>query len=111
MLKKVDVGADMMRNVEPVVLQHHGFASNMFCAEDVGFPPYSELIYIASTGPTPEKINLFLQAVSDATQTLEKDPNAAWQALIKSYPKLNTEINSAIWQKTYSLFAANPGQV
>lgn len=108
MLSKVDIATDMMRNVEPVVFAHHGFTSEMFCPENFNVLNYSELIYIIHTGQTPDKINAFLQAVTEATRYIEQHPEEAWGKLKAAYPKFNTDIHHEIWQKTYPFFAHDP---
>lgn len=111
MLGKVDIATDMMRNIEPVVFAHHGFTSEMFCPEDFNLPNYSELIYITHTGPTPDKLNLFLQAVTEATRYIEQYPEEAWGKLKTTYPKFDTDINHEIWEKTYPFFAHEPNKI
>ena len=111
MLGKVDIATDMMRNIEPVVFAHHGFTSEMFCPEDFNVPNYSELIYIIHTGQTPDKINAFLQAVTEATRYIEQHPEEAFEKLKATYPKFDTDIHHEIWQKTYPFFAHDPEKI
>ncbi|MES2204799.1 MAG: ABC transporter substrate-binding protein [Pseudomonadota bacterium] len=111
MLGKVDIATDMMRNIEPVVFAHHGFTSEMFCPENFNVPNYPELIYITHTGQTPDKINAFLQAVTEATRYIEQHPEEAWGKLKTTYPKFDTDIHHEIWQKTYPFFAHDPKKI
>lgn len=105
LLGKIDVAVDMLRNIEPIVMEHHGVTPGLFCPEDFGLAPYSELIYIAPFGPVPNKITRFLAAINQATRYLQQHPDDAWQQLKIIYPKFNTEIQTTIWQQTYPLFA------
>lgn len=111
LLGKIDVAIDMMRNIEPVVIQQHGVTPAMFCPEDFDVSNYSELIYIAPQGQTSKKITLFLQAVTEATAYIKQHPEEAWEKLKAAYPKFNTELHHAIWQKTYPFFAPSPEMV
>lgn len=111
LLGKIDIATDMMRNIEPVVIAHHGFTVGMFCPEDFGVPNYPELIYIISNETTPNKIMAFLQAVTEATRYIEQNPEAAWDKLKAVYPKFNSDIHYDIWGETYPLFAPQPEKV
>ena len=108
MMNKIDLAAGMMRNVEPIVLQHHDFKPEVFVPENFNIPSYEELIFIIHSGPTPEKITDFMQAIQEATLDLKQNPDSAWKSIIKMYPRLNTDINHDIWSKTYPFFAHNP---
>lgn len=111
MLGKIDIATDMMRNIEPVVLQHHGYTPEMFCPENFDVQNYPELIYIIYKDKTPDKINAFLQAVTEATQYIEQHPEEAWEKLKMTYPKFKTDIHHDIWEKTYPLFAKEPQKI
>lgn len=108
MLGKIDIATDMMRNVEPVVMTHHGFTPEMFCPENFDVPHYPELIYIIPNGPTPNTITAFLHAVTEATRYIEQHPKEAWDKLTSAYPKFKSDIHQDIWEKTYPLFASDP---
>ncbi len=104
MMKKIDLAIGMMRNVEPVVLQEHGFKPQMLYPENFGISPYSELIFIGSSGEKTSADTAFLKALQDSTLYLKQRPDEAWNIVIKQYPQLNTKTNYAIWQQTIPLF-------
>lgn len=108
MMGKIDLAVGMMRNVEPIILQQHGFSPDMFYPENFGIAPYSELIFIAPMGEITPAMKKFLKALEESTAYLQQHPQEAWQEAIKKFPSLNTKTNHNIWQKTAPLFASHP---
>lgn len=108
MSHKIDAAVDMMRNVQPLILQHYHLSPQMFYPEDFGIPSYSELIYIAHSGTKKAEITAFLKALKESTAALKKDPEGAWKSVIHQYPQLDTTTNRSTWDETVPLFTDDP---
>lgn len=108
MMGKIDLAVGMMRNIEPTILREKHVDPKMFYPEQVGIASYSELIFIARTGKRNAAIDNFFKALQEATETLQKNPDEAWQATIKTFPQLNTKTNYIIWLQTTPLFSLHP---
>ena len=109
---KVDAVIGAYRNFELTEMKQAGHPGRAFYPEELGFPPYDELIYVT----TPEKaksdqVKRFLAATEQATLFILNHPQDAWGLFIKAYPKLDDALNRQAWIDTVPRLAADPAAV
>ena len=109
---KVDAVIGGYRNFELTEMKLAGHPGHAFYPEDVGYPPYDELIYVT----TPDKakspaIRAFLDATEQATLYIVNHPQDAWQMFIKAYPKLDDDLNRQAWIDTVPRLDHDPAAV
>jgi putative hydroxymethylpyrimidine transport system substrate-binding protein len=110
--RQVDAVVGGYRNFELTEMRLAGHPGHAFYPEDVGFPPYDELIYVT----TPEKatdprIRAFLDATEDATLFILNHTDEAWAMFVKAYPKLDDALNKQAWADTLPRLDQTPAAV
>jgi NitT/TauT family transport system substrate-binding protein len=94
-----------LANVDPPVLQDEGHAVSTLNVADYGINMYG--LTIAANEKTinddPELVKSFVQATAKGWAEAEKDPDAATELLLKSYPQGKTSLDKAIMMATTSL--------
>lgn len=109
---RVDAVIGAYRNFELTEMKLAGHPGRAFYPEDLGFPPYDELIYVT----TPDKaksdaVRRFLDADEQATLFILNHPQEAWSMFVKAYPKLDDDLNRQAWIDTVPRLAADPAAV
>ena len=109
---QVDAVIGAYRNFELTEMKLAGHPGRAFYPEELGFPPYDELIYVT----TPEKartpaMRAFLDATEQATLFILDHPQEAWAMFVKAYPKLDDDLNRQAWIDTVPRLAADPAAV
>ena len=105
-------GAQRNFEVPELALAHH--PARVFYPEENGVPKYDELIFVANKNNLHDpRLLAFMQAISEATQYINKHPQDSWQLLLKAYPTLAQPrsmkaLNQASWKITLPLFATTP---
>lgn len=81
-----------------------------FFPEQHGIPAYDELIFVANKAQLSEsKLKAFLEAVSQANEYIQQNPQQAWQDFVSYKAKeLDNELNKMAWQDTLAHFAKDP---
>lgn len=106
---RVDGVVNVMRNVEPLQMQHAHQPVKIFPVELAGIPHYDELIIIANKKQLHDsRLVKFLVALNQATSYLMAHPEKSWQLFAKDHPALNNELNHRIWQATLPYLARYP---
>lgn len=107
--KKIDAATGMMRNFELIQMQLAGQAGRAFFPEEMGVPPYSELILVTHVSNVKnEKIVRFLNALENATHYLKSNPEESWKIFAKNHPALNDHLNQMIWFSSIKYFSDRP---
>ncbi len=109
---RVDAVIGGYRNVELIEMRLAGHPGRAFFPEDIGYPSYDELIYVA----TPDKaktpaVRAFLDGVEQATNSVLNHPAEAWALFAKAYPKLDDELNRQSFIDTVPRLAHVPAAV
>jgi putative hydroxymethylpyrimidine transport system substrate-binding protein len=106
---QVDAVMGAYRNFELNQLKIEGHKGHAFYPEEEGVPPYDELIFIANTDITDNKIlRLFIDSIEKATQFIINHPKQSWEIFIKNRPELNNQLNKLAWFDTLPRFALRP---
>ena len=110
MSAQVDAAIDGYRNVELIQLALEGKPGVAYYPEELGVPPYDELIYVTSqTLRNDPRLPRFLRAVEDATVFLTNHPDEALAMFLKSHTDLDDELNRQSFSATLPRFAKRPG--
>ncbi len=109
---QVDAVIGAYRNFELTEMKLAGHPGRAFYPEDLGFPPYDELIYVT----TPDKAKAAstrasLDATEQATLFILNHPQEAWTMFIKAYPKLDDDLNRQAWIDTVPRLDPDPAAV
>jgi putative hydroxymethylpyrimidine transport system substrate-binding protein len=112
-VEQVDVGFNLLQpviarradamlggflNVEGVQLEQRGLDPEVVPVDELGIPTYDELVLVADAERVkedPEQIRAFIGALAKATESTEKDPDAATEALLAAGPDLEPELTRA----------------
>lgn len=109
MAGQVDAVIGAYRNFEMNVLAMRGRTARPFYVEQEGVPAYDELVFITHAARANEAwVGAFMTALTEATVTLKADPEAAWQRVLATWPKLDDELNNRAFGDTWQLFADDP---
>ncbi len=107
---QVDAAIDGYRNVELIQLALEGKPGIAFYPEELGVPPYDELIYVTSqTLRNDPRLPRFLRAIEDATVFITNHPDEALAMFLKSHTDLDDELNRKSFFATLPRFAKRPG--
>ena len=100
--KKVDAVIGAFRNFELNQMDIDKRPGRAFFPEEHGVPMYEELILVAHPDSADQaKIQNFLDVLDETTETIRKDPEAAWKAFISYRPDdLDNELNKRAWRDT-----------
>lgn len=109
---RVDAVVGAYRNFEPIEAAIAGHPARVFLPEENGVPPYDESIFVTTMDkaklPTTRR---FLDAVGAAQLYILNHPDEAWAAFVKSYPKLDDDLNKRAWALTVPRLASDPPAV
>ncbi len=115
MTGRVNAITGAYRNFELNELALHGAKGRMFYFEELGVPPYDELVFIANTDPKKrddEAIRRFLSGVELGTQFITNHPKEAWEIFKSSNKKqLDTPLNKRAWFDTVAYLAKRPAAI
>lgn len=106
---RVDAIIGAYRNVESNEILEQGLKPTILRMEDLGVPPYDELVILARRDHAHQsKYLAFLNALKEATAYLKVHPEETWSQFAASHTELATDLNKKIWLTTAALFANNP---
>ena len=107
---QVDAAIDGYRNVELIQLALEGKPGIAYYPEELGVPPYDELIYVTSQKLRNDpRLPRFLRAIEDATVFITNHPDEALKMFLKSHTDLDDELNRKSFFATLPRFAKRPG--
>ena len=107
---QVDAVIGAYRNFELTQMDIEGVPGRAFHVEEHGVPTYDELIYVARPDMADDpRLQMFLDAMTAATQYLINHPDESWELFIAAYPELDDELNRRAWVDTLPRFAMRPG--
>ncbi len=106
---QVDAVIGAFRNFELNQMKIENVPGKCFFLEEVGVPPYDELIYVAnSKNIDKEKIRKFLKATELATQFIINNPEESWKIFASTSKELDDQLNRMAWADTIPRFALRP---
>ena len=106
---QVDAVIGAFRNVESNEIIEQGFKPTILKIQDLGVPPYDELVIVARRDQAHQsKYLAFLKAIEEATAYLKVHPDETWLRFAASHKNLASDLNKKIWLTTAPLFANNP---
>ncbi len=110
MSKQVDAVIGAYRNFELHQMDLNGVPGRAFYLEEIGIPPYDELVYIihADNVDNPA-IRRFVEATERAVQFIVNHPDEAWELFVDYDKALDNELNRLAWHDTIPRFALRPG--
>lgn len=107
--KQVDAVIGGYRNFELTEIELAGRKAVAFYPEELGVPPYDELVLIAAAkNANDTRLGAFTAAMEQATIWLTNHPGEGWEAFKKAYPKLDDELNRRAFTDTLPRFAKRP---
>lgn len=110
-LKKVDAIYGAYWNIEVPHLNSLGISTNYFTMEQLGFPPYYELIVVALTEKVrvnPGLFDGFSKALQESLDWSKSNPEAAFEIYKKANPDKSEETlvwESKAWNVTYPMLS------
>lgn len=112
MSRKVDAVIGAFRNFELNQLTLEGKPGRAFYPEELGVPPYDELILVApkNKATSDKRLRRFIDSVTEASLWIANRPDEAW-AIFRDTNKaeLDTELNRRAWRDTVRRFDLHPG--
>lgn len=107
--KQVDAVIGGYRNFELTEIELAGRKAVAFYPEELGVPPYDELVLIAAAKNAGDtRLGAFTTAMEQAAIWLTNHPAEGWEAFKKAYPKLDDELNRRAFTDTLPRFAKRP---
>jgi putative hydroxymethylpyrimidine transport system substrate-binding protein len=107
--KQVDAVIGGYRNFELTEIEQAGRKAVAFYPEELGVPPYDELVLIAAAGNAADpRLGAFTTALENATIWLTNHPAEAWEVFKTAYPKLDDDLNRRAFPDTLPRFAKRP---
>ena len=104
---KADAVIGGYRNYEVTELERLGYEARFFTLEELGFPPYSELIVVTSPETAQarrEMIERFNGALEKAVADIEADPRGALDLFFRALPEADRDLESAVFERTEAFF-------
>lgn len=101
------------RNVEGVQLEREGKDPRIVPVDELGIPPYDELVLVANgerVREDPESIRLFIAALERGTLDAQEDPRRATDALLAASGELDPKLTLAEVRETLPLFSPPGGK-
>lgn len=111
--KKVDATLGGFWNYEGTDLRLRKRDPSIMRVDQVGVPPYDELVFVASEDAVEEKgdaIRGFLGAVARGTNDLRRDPRKGLDALLRANRDLDPKLQSEVLKVTLPLFSPPKGR-
>ncbi len=100
-------------NVEGVQLEAEGEDPRVVPVDELGVPPYDELVLVADgerVREDPGQIEDFIAALARGTEEAVADPAAATDAIVTAGDRLDAELTREQIDATLPLLAAEPGR-
>ena len=110
---KVDAVLGAFWNYEGTDLRLRGRDPQIIRIDDVGVPPYDELVIVASEKSVRERageLRRFIAALGEGTQQLEENPKAGLDALMRANRDLDRRLQREVIKVTTPLFLPPDGQ-
>lgn len=104
---RVDAVLGAYWNYEAIQLAQMGKRPNVIRMDQVGVPPYNELVVVARASTIinhPDMIRRFVQALARGYESVRSDPAGAVQNLVKANPSLNQKLQLASVRATLPVF-------
>lgn len=101
------------RNIEGVDLAERGLDPAVVPVDELGVPPYDELVLVASRSrieEDPENIRLFIGALAKGTADAVRDPQLATDAVLAAGEGLDPRLTRAEVAATLPLLARDKGE-
>jgi putative hydroxymethylpyrimidine transport system substrate-binding protein len=108
---RVDAVLGMFWNIEGVELERRGRGPIIFPVNELGIPPYDELVLVANSDRVeddPDAIRLFIAALEHGTREADENPRAATRALLDANPDLDPGLTRAQVRATLPALTAHP---
>ncbi|MBP5858328.1 ABC transporter substrate-binding protein [Marivibrio halodurans] len=106
---QVDAVIGAYRNFELNQMDIVGRPGRAFYPEELGVPPYDELILVAHKDKLDDaRLTRFLAALEEATVHLMNHPEESWELFIGRDADLDDELNRRAWADTLRRFALRP---
>ncbi len=106
--KQVDATLGAVWNYEGVDLERRDRNPEILRMDDLGVPPYNELVFVARRSDLDEegasRLRRFLQAVARGHETLKKRPAAGVDALLEADGGLDRGLQEAVVKATLPVF-------
>ncbi|HWI22621.1 MAG TPA: ABC transporter substrate-binding protein [Baekduia sp.] len=105
--RKVDATLGSFWNVEGVQLQRRNREPRIMKVDDVGIPTYNELVLVARESDAKAKgpmIRRFIQALADGQRSVQRNPEAAVDALVAANKDLDRAQELAAIKATLPVF-------
>jgi putative hydroxymethylpyrimidine transport system substrate-binding protein len=110
---RVDAVLGAFWNYEGTELRLKGRDPRILRMEDVGVPPYDELVIVANERSLSERggrVRAFLAALERGTADLERDPDGALKGLLEANRELEPRLQREVVKVTLPLFVAPAGK-
>ena len=106
---QVDGVIGAYRNFELFQLAMEGRPARAFYPEEMGVPPFDEMIYITHRDNREDpRLKSFLSAIERATLWLVNHPDEGWDVFKSTDRTLDDELNHKAWNATISRFSHSP---
>ncbi|MGH2968471.1 MAG: ABC transporter substrate-binding protein [Solirubrobacteraceae bacterium] len=106
--RRVDATLGAFWNYEGVDLRRRGKRPVILRMDDLGVPPYNELVFVARREDLDEeggsRLRRFLQATARGHRALRKNPSAGVDALMKASSGLDRGLQAAVVKATLPAF-------
>jgi putative hydroxymethylpyrimidine transport system substrate-binding protein len=107
--KQVDAVVGGYRNFELTEIELEGKKAKAFFPEELGVPPYDELVLVAAKARAGDpKLGAFTAALEKGAIYLTNHPDESWDLFKKAYPKLDDALNKRAFTDTIARFAKRP---
>ena len=106
---QVDAVIGAFRNFELNQMDIVGKPGRAFYPEELGVPPYDELIVVANKESLRDpRLRRFVDALERGVQFLINHPDDSWRLFIEAHRDLDDELNRRAWRDTLPRFALRP---
>ena len=104
---KADAVIGAYRNYEVTTLEREGYEGAFFTLEELGFPPFSELVIVASpkwVQSGPDRVSRFNAALEKAVAAIDADFQGALDLFFKALPEADRDFEEAVFARTVAFF-------
>jgi putative hydroxymethylpyrimidine transport system substrate-binding protein len=106
--RRVDATLGAFWNYEGTDLRRRGKKPVILRMEELGVPPYNELVFVARREDLDEdggsRLRRFLQAAARGHRALKRDPSTGVDALMKASSGLDRDLQTAVVKATLPVF-------
>lgn len=106
---QVDAVIGAFRNYELNQLDINKKPGRAFYPEELGIPPYDELVLAANRDQLSDpRLRRLVTALEQATLFILNHPDEAWKAFIARHKELDDELNRRVWRDALPRLARRP---